>query len=71
MRRHFLWRLIWIQTVCKGLQNSVPAVKELIVEYGCNVAPSGGCGLVYRVERPTRTMEHVLRSTWGKLTATH
>ena len=31
MRRHVLWRLIWIQTVCKGLQNSVPALKE--VEY--------------------------------------
>ncbi|KAH3753670.1 hypothetical protein DPMN_188312 [Dreissena polymorpha] len=29
MRRHVLWRLIWIQTVCKCLQNSVPALKEL------------------------------------------
>ncbi|KAH3831839.1 hypothetical protein DPMN_105111 [Dreissena polymorpha] len=29
MRHHVLWRLIWIQTVCKGLQNSVPALKEL------------------------------------------
>ena len=29
MRRHVLWRLIWIQTVCKGLQNPVPALKGL------------------------------------------
>ncbi|KAH3795545.1 hypothetical protein DPMN_149099 [Dreissena polymorpha] len=29
MRRHVLWRLIWIQTGCKGPQNSVPALKEL------------------------------------------
>ncbi|KAH3895871.1 hypothetical protein DPMN_020038 [Dreissena polymorpha] len=25
-RRHVLWRLIWIQTVCKGFQNWVPAL---------------------------------------------
>ncbi|KAH3773725.1 hypothetical protein DPMN_175093 [Dreissena polymorpha] len=30
MRRHVLWRLILIQTVCKGLQKLVPALKELI-----------------------------------------
>ncbi|KAH3805176.1 hypothetical protein DPMN_133472 [Dreissena polymorpha] len=29
MRRHLSWRLIWIQTVCKGLQNLVPVLKEL------------------------------------------
>ncbi|KAH3873622.1 hypothetical protein DPMN_036860 [Dreissena polymorpha] len=29
MRRHVLSRLIWIQTVCKGFQNSVPALKGL------------------------------------------
>ncbi|KAH3718768.1 hypothetical protein DPMN_061575 [Dreissena polymorpha] len=29
MRRSVLWRLIWIQTVGKGLQNSVPALKGL------------------------------------------
>ncbi|KAH3894038.1 hypothetical protein DPMN_018195 [Dreissena polymorpha] len=30
MRRYVLWRLIWIQTVCKGLQNLVPALKGLM-----------------------------------------
>jgi hypothetical protein len=29
MRRHVLWRLTSIQTVCKGLQNPVPALKGL------------------------------------------
>ncbi|KAH3787870.1 hypothetical protein DPMN_166001 [Dreissena polymorpha] len=33
MRRHVLWRLIWIQTVCKGLQNPVPALKGLRIAY--------------------------------------
>ena len=31
MRRHMLWHLIWIQTVFKGLHNSVPALKELFI----------------------------------------
>ena len=29
MRRHVLWRLIWNQTVCKDLQNLVPALKTV------------------------------------------
>ena len=31
MRRHVLWRLIWIQNVCKDLQYPVPALKGLRV----------------------------------------
>ncbi|KAH3875345.1 hypothetical protein DPMN_038608 [Dreissena polymorpha] len=78
MRRHVLWRLIRIQTVCKGLQNSVPALKELKIypvfdditrhSKHSHITPQSPSPVITSYEKPTLSFEAMLLGDYPHVT---